>query len=56
MLYASNHPDRIEALFLQSPACTEDTNRDGWEYDPYTIRLVDTENVYPSASQVDQTI
>ena len=56
MLYASYHPERIEAMFLQSPACTEDTTRADWVYDPYTIRLVDNEDVYPSRSQVDQTI
>ena len=56
MLYASYHPERIDGLFLQSPACAEDTTRAGWEYDPYTIRLTAHENVYPSRSEVDQSL
>ena len=54
MLYASHHPERLEGLFLQSPACAEDETRPGWVYDPYDIRLTDTENVIPSRSDVDK--
>lgn len=56
MLYASYHPERIEGMFLQSPACAEDETREGWVYDPYSVRLVDTEDVYPSRSDVDKGI
>ena len=53
MLYASYHPEHIDALFLQSPACAEDTTRDGWVYDPYTIRLGDHDDSYPTREHVD---
>ena len=33
MLYASQHPERITSLFLQSPACSEPLDE---KYDPYT--------------------
>ena len=56
MLYASYHPERIEGMFLQSPACAEDETRPGWEYDPYDIRLSPDEDVYPKASEVDKGI
>ena len=39
MVYASYHPQRIEAMFLQSPACIENETREGWVYDPYSLRL-----------------
>ena len=48
MLYASRHPERIEGLFLQSPMCSEDQTSPEWVYDPYTIRISDEEDVYPS--------
>ena len=54
MLYASYHPERIEGLFLQSPACAEDQSDPNWVYDPYEVRLVDNEDVYPSRSEVDK--
>ena len=54
MLYASYHPDRIEGLFLQSPACAEDETRPGWVYDPYSVRLVDSEDVVPPRAEVDK--
>ena len=41
MLYACYHPERIEGMFLQSPAGTEDETREGWVYDPYSIRIDD---------------
>ena len=56
MLYASHHPERLEGLFLQSPACAEDETRPGWVYDPYDIRLGDTEDVLPPRSHVDKGI
>ena len=56
MLYASHHPERLEGLFLQSPACAEDETRPGWVYDPYDIRVVDTEDVLPPRSHVDSWI
>lgn len=43
-------------MFLQSPACTEDTTRPGWEYNPYDIRLEDHADVLPSRSTVDKGI
>ena len=39
MLYASYHPEKIDGMFLQSPACAEDQTADGWEYKPYEIRI-----------------
>ena len=54
MLYCCYHPERIEGLFLQSPACAENEKKEGWVYDPYTIRLVDTEKVFPSREDVDK--
>jgi len=56
MLYASTHPERIDGLFLQSPACAEDETREGWVYNPYEIRLTDAEDVFPSRAEVDKTI
>lgn len=45
MMYASRHPDRIEALFLQSPAGSEAYNE---EMDPYAIRISDESPNYPT--------
>ena len=45
MLYASYHPERIEAMFLQSPACIENEKREGWVYDPYSLRVQDQTDV-----------
>jgi pimeloyl-ACP methyl ester carboxylesterase len=56
MMYASAHPERIEGMFLQSPASIEDETSPDWVYDPYTIRLSDTEDVCPSRSEVDKMI
>ena len=50
MLYASHHPDRILGLFLMSPACSEPFDK---TYDPYTQRLSDLVNEYPSKEMVD---
>ena len=55
MLYASFHPERIEALFLQSPAGSEEYNEA--TYDPYKIRITDKDDMaYPSKKEVDKTI
>ena len=56
MLYACYHPERIEGMFLQSPACVEDQTRDGWVYDPYTVRRGDETADLPSRSEVDKNI
>ena len=53
MLYASYHPERIEALFLQSPACTEDQTNPEWVYDPYNLRIVDSADVNLTRNEVD---
>ena len=52
MFYASHHPERIEALFLQSPAGSNPY--DEATYDPYKIREPQTEPAYPTKKQVDQ--
>lgn len=54
MLYAIHHPERIEGLFLQSPACIEDLTDQ--VYDPYTVRLSDAEDVCPSRAEADKMI
>lgn len=55
MLYASFCPERIEALFLQSPAGSEEYNE--VTYDPYKIRISDKGDfAYPSKKEVDKTI
>jgi len=55
MLYASFHPERIEALFLQSPAGSEEYNEA--TYDPYKIRISDKDDfAYPSKKEVDKFI
>jgi len=56
MLYACNHPERIDGIFFQSPACATDDTRPGYIYDPYTQRVADNEDVYPSHDKVDQMI
>ena len=56
MLYAMNHPERVEAMFLQSPPCTEDMDRPGWEYNPYEVRLDNEHDVNPSRAEVDKGI
>lgn len=54
MWYASTHPERVEALFLQSPACTEPY--DEATYDPYKIRLKDDSPDLPTKKEVDAAI
>ena len=41
MLYACYHPERIEAMFLQSPACFIDTTVPGFVDDIYDNRISD---------------
>jgi pimeloyl-ACP methyl ester carboxylesterase len=53
-LYASAHPERVQAVFFQSPASTE--FYDSSDVDPYQIRLQDDTNTVPSKKQVDQGI
>lgn len=55
MLYASHFPERIEGMFLMSPVC-EDSTREGWVYDPYSIRVSNTEDVNVPRSEVDNGI
>ena len=52
MLYASHFPERIEGMFLMSPVC-EDSTREGWVYDPYSIRISCTENIDIPRADVD---
>ena len=54
MLYAIHHPERIDGIFLQSPACIEDLTDQ--VYDPYTIRLSDQKDECPTKAEVDKTI
>ena len=55
MMYASQHPERIEALFLQSPAGSEPF--DEATYDPYSIRIWDEPPFQPpSKKDVDAAI
>ena len=56
MLYASYHPERIEGLFLQSPAAAEDETSENFKYDPYTLRNEDHADVLPSRKTVDETL
>ena len=56
MMYASAHPERIEGMFLQSPASIEDQTSPDWVYDPYSNRLSNTEDVLPSHAEVDKAI
>ena len=51
-----NHPERIEALFLQSPPCVEDETRPGWVYDPYGVRLDNMEDKNLTRAEVDKGI
>ena len=39
MMYVSQHPERVEALFLQSPGGVEPYHKD--TYDPYKMRADD---------------
>ena len=52
MMYASTNPERVEALFLQSPAGAETYDPD--TYDPYKIRLTDEKPGFPDKAEVDQ--
>ena len=54
MLYACNHPERLEGLFLQSSAGAEDETAEGWTYDPYTIRTSSDADIVPPKKKVDQ--
>ena len=54
MLYASYHPERIEAMFLQSPACIENETREGWVYDPYSLRIQDQTDEIVTRAEVDK--
>ena len=55
MIYASIHPDRIEALFLQSPAGSEPYNEA--TYDPYKIRTTDKQPFgYPTKKETDAVL
>ena len=56
MIYASAFPERIEGMFLQSPAAAEDHTREGYVYDPYTIRKKDDTAAVPSKKEVDHAI
>lgn len=56
MLYACYHPERIEGLFLQSPAAAEDETSEDFKYDPYAIRNEDHADVLPTRKVVDQTL
>lgn len=53
MLYVSAHPERVEGMFMQSPACAEDQDREGWVYDPYNLRITDAEDVNVPKKEVD---
>ena len=56
MLYACHHPERLAGLFLQSPACIEDTTAPDFVYDPYTIRIKDHSAAVPSRREVDKAL
>ena len=53
MLYAIYHPERIEAMFLQSPACFEDTTVPGYVDDMYNIRVQDQYDIVASRREVN---
>lgn len=56
MLYAMTHPERIEGLFLQSPACSEDETREGYQYDPYALRMQDLTGDTISRREADKML
>jgi len=39
MMYVSKHPERCEGLFLMSPGGSVNTEAEGFEYDPYSVRI-----------------
>ena len=55
MLYASIHPERVEALFLQSPPA-EDFYDPDFKYDIYNIRTKDDAPDVLSKKEVDAMI
>ena len=55
MVYASLHPDKVEALFLQSPPA-EDFYGEDFKYDIYNIRIKDDSPDVLSKAEVDKMI
>ena len=56
MWYVCRHPERCEGLYLISPAGTEDTTREGFQYDPYSYRTNDYSSKVSDRASVDSAI
>ena len=56
MLYASYFPQRIDGIFLQSPAGIENEVAKDFVYDPYSLRCSDVEDVNVPREKVDAGI
>lgn len=54
-LFASAHPERVEKLFLCSPVGFTSVPPDD-QYDAYSIRVSDKQNVVPPRKLVDQMV
>lgn len=56
MLYASYFPQRVDGIFLQSPAGIENEAAEDFVYDPYNLRITDVEDVNQPRAKVDEGI
>ena len=54
MWYISRHPERCAGIFLQSPAGTEDSTREGFDYEQYVVtqRKTSMSDTLPSKKEV----